>query len=215
MNVPRLMCGLVMLLPSGVLAQGAAPSSTWDVNVGWQMPLVRLRDDAEFHVRRAKALSLGIARYFHADRPLLWRLSGSMTLGEIQLRPKRGNGFLPPSSTHHSARTEYALGVDAARRIFHSTRGRGSEDLRLYSGGGLRWVQQFGETCTLNPGCYLSRDYPERIPEAMGQAGVLATLSRPTLTTRLEVGYVLSNAWSVIQHDLRVSLGFSLATFGH
>jgi hypothetical protein len=196
-----LLFGLAAFVPGNSGAQVDGPSATWDAMFGWQRSLAPLQDEA-WDVRRTTRFSLGLARTLRSDREVSWRLGAELTPGSLVVKRKGAR------DGHSSDLTEYAAYVDVAPSLFRSLSGFRAAELRGYVGAGWRWMQRGAFLCTLGEECYQALEYNERRPDPVGRLGLLASYRRAGFMTRLDAGYRISSAWSVVQHD--VALGLAL-----
>jgi hypothetical protein len=193
----------IALAALDVRAQCVVGPEAFDVYAGLQRPAPPLRDDALLLVRRTPGFVGGLASYWHVDRSLLWRASADIAFTGIRITQQRSSGFEPAGTTSESGRTESGVALDAAWRVASSGDRSGLTDVRLYSGGALRYLSGPGyEACiTEDITCTSAADYKDRVSAAL-RAGALVSVYHPTFGLRLDAGYHLSRPWGVLQHDV-------------
>jgi hypothetical protein len=184
-------------------AQNVGGTQGFDVYAGLQRPSRPLRDNALLLVRRTPGFVGGLAGYWHVDRSLLWRASVDIAFTGLRITQQRSNGFEPAGTTSESGRNEYGLSLDAAWRAASSSDRTGVREIRLYSGGALRYLSgPAGEACIPeNITCTSSFNYKDRLSPAL-RVGALLSIYHPTFGLRLDGGYHLSRPWGVLQHDI-------------
>ena len=194
--------GLMFSIPFGAGCDAQTLEPPVELQLGVQIPTGPLYRDQFTYVRRSTGASMGLMMYSYPQNPLSFRMRGDAALHYLETTEA--------SFADSDVIMEFSIGVDAIPEITRiSVR---DLEARFYAGFGLRLMVGPGDDVVVldgsgGPGSTSTWRYAGDGFGVVGRAGWYIRRASKASLLRLDVGYQIGEANTVIQHEIVIRVG--------